>query len=353
MQRHRSLSSAGLAVTIALCALPVCLMAGGRPGGGGSSPPHGGRTGPQQQPGTQQPGMNPPIMPQGGGGGVVTVVDPEAAADAVSNAVTGLERECQAYNHDPQGHQLRSESSYFADNPSEAVTPDAVLDALSKPVPGDAAQQAYVKWQLLSAIHGKFEGSNVAKAIAVYQNSPNPQRNPGLNFAQIDRAIELGNGHEAAARKSEADFQRVMDRYNIYNKPIINYRDELFDHLPSESPAIAIGLKDLSSRLQLGAPTDRLATALAAAIHEWSADASPQDRRAVAEALNKICTAASVPAARPYSKLEYQPGPNRLLGDSTFDVKPYNKLKALAQSLAQGGPNHQDQANGTQQLKEQ
>src|SRR6266568_4262795 len=49
-----------------------------------------------------------------------------------------------------------------------AVTAEAVVKALEASVSGGPGVQAYVKWQLLSAVVGKFPDDLVKRAIAVY-----------------------------------------------------------------------------------------------------------------------------------------------------------------------------------------
>jgi hypothetical protein len=75
-----------------------------------------------------------------------------ANAKVIPAAITALRKEYMGFVKDPKA-TLREKSDYFKENPAE-VTPDAILKALEGSITGDAALQAYVKWQLLSGVEG-------------------------------------------------------------------------------------------------------------------------------------------------------------------------------------------------------
>src|SRR5881227_1730799 len=102
---------------------------------------------------------------------------------AVNAAVAALVKEYQAYAKDPKASPLREKSNYFIENPAPDATPELVVKALESSVGGGsgAGGEAYVKWQLLSAVPDKFPEELVKRAIAVYRRTPAPSPHPGMN----------------------------------------------------------------------------------------------------------------------------------------------------------------------------
>src|SRR3954453_8491882 len=76
----------------------------------------------------------------------------------VAPAIAALVKEYQTSFKEKKGEGLREKCDYFASDKPDGVTPDVILAALDKPIPGaaDSRAEAYVKWQLLSGIPGKF-----------------------------------------------------------------------------------------------------------------------------------------------------------------------------------------------------
>src|SRR5690242_19189559 len=92
---------------------------------------------------------------------------PRGASTTLAAAIITLQMEYQAYEKDPRSHTIRTKSDFFAEHPAPDATPDAVMKALEGSVSGGAGVESYVKWQLLSAIPGKFAPERLKRGIAV------------------------------------------------------------------------------------------------------------------------------------------------------------------------------------------
>src|SRR5687767_10688990 len=77
--------------------------------------------------------------------------DGGAARTAIQSAISELTKEFQASLR-KSASPPRTQSDYFTENPSDDVTPEAVAAVLARSSDGDPRLQAYVKWQLLSAL---------------------------------------------------------------------------------------------------------------------------------------------------------------------------------------------------------
>src|SRR4051812_28458017 len=108
---------------------------------------------------------------------------------AVTAAIQALQKEFAAHAKEPQKNKLRDKSDYFKANPSPDATPELIMKGLEGSVSGGYAAEAYVKWQLLSGIEGKFPDDLVKRAVAVYRRAPSPANHPGLDHRTANRAI--------------------------------------------------------------------------------------------------------------------------------------------------------------------
>jgi hypothetical protein len=193
----------------------------------------------------------------------------DAPADsAVSAAITALTGEFEAHGQDP-AKPLRAACDYFKQNPAKDVTAEMVVTALSKPAAGTPAQQAYVQWQLLSAVDGKFPDKLVSRVLPLYRRAPIPLPRPGLkNKAQLDEKLKAGE--EAALNEQLA---KDVQKWEQDNQPILAYRDELLARLPVSMDVLLAMLEDLDERLAALAPRDSVEKALDATVRAFVGDA--------------------------------------------------------------------------------
>ena len=92
--------------------------------------------------------MAPVVMPS-----VAPAADkPNGESAVLEAAVADLKKEYAAHLKNPDAAPLRSQCTYFLDHPpAAALSAQAVVEALEKPVANDPRLAAYVRWQLLSA----------------------------------------------------------------------------------------------------------------------------------------------------------------------------------------------------------
>src|SRR4051812_21118948 len=109
----------------------------------------------------------------------------------VAPAITALVKEYQTSLKEKNGEGLREKCDYFASDKPDGVTPDVILAALDKPIPGaaDPRAEAYVKWQLLSGIPGKLPDELKARAINAYRRAPLPSEHPARNHRALDQKL--------------------------------------------------------------------------------------------------------------------------------------------------------------------
>jgi hypothetical protein len=254
----------------------------------------------------------------------------------VAAAIAALQKEYQAYAKDPRGHTLRTKSDYFTEHPTPEATPDAVMKALEGSVTGGSDVEAYVKWQLLSAIPGKFSPERLKRGIAVYRRAPMPaEPHPGLDHYRLKRAI---NGmRKEDARDIQRQFDAAVTRFRDANEIFITYRDELFSHLPGSYEAITAGLEDVTERAGRGLNANKLFDNVAAAIRSWSiTEAKADEVRTVGQTLLNIKAALARGENKPYTKLVDKKGWHWEASGSIIDSRKIDLLVKFLENYASG-----------------
>jgi hypothetical protein len=201
---------------------------------------------------------------------------------------------------------LREKCDYFTTNPAEGLTPELILAALEKPIGGnDPRADAYVKWQLLSGLEGKFPETLKARAIKVYRAAPSPAAHPGLNHMLLERQLNtvgtMRSDREASINKDVGD---VVTNYRLQIEPILSYRDELLARLPPGYDTIAAALGDAYDRVVHGAPANEFWSSLSATIRSWAlTSAEPAQMRQLAAAITKLKETVKDEKFRPYYRV--------------------------------------------------
>jgi hypothetical protein len=222
----------------------------------------------------------------------------------VSAAVAALVKEYQAYAKDPKASPLREKCNYFIENPAPDATPDLVIKALEGSVGGGsgAGGEAYVKWQLLSAIVDKFPEELVKRAIAVYRRAPAPSPHPGMNHRALARAV---NGLKKEQIPSvQKEFNQAVDRVKEENHYLLRYRDELFTRLPVKLDAISAGLDDAYQRATGGFNTNAFFDNVAANIRTWAiTEAKPAQVKSMMDMVGRLRDAIGREDGRAYTRI--------------------------------------------------
>jgi hypothetical protein len=221
-------------------------------------------------------------------------------------AQQALLKEYLSVMKDKKGEGLREKCDYFTTNPAEGVTPELILAALEKPVGGgDARADAYVKWQLLSGVAGKFPESLKVRAIRAYRAAPSPAPHPGLNHMLLDRKLNaVGTMRSDAEGPINKEIGDVITVYRVQIEPMLAYRDELLARLPPGFDTFVAGLGDAYDRVIHGAPANEFWSSLSASIKSWAlTSAEPAQMRQIAGAIEKLKDTVKDEKFRPYYRV--------------------------------------------------
>ncbi|HEY7120705.1 MAG TPA: hypothetical protein VH475_29240 [Tepidisphaeraceae bacterium] len=265
---------------------------------------------------------------------------PVAAAKRPANLnpqVAALQKEWQAYARDPGANKLRETSDYFKTNPSPDATPDVVMKALEASVSGGAGAEAYVKWQLLSAVPGKFPDELVKRAIVVYRRSPAPTEHPGLNHRLLSKAVMGVKKSQAGSLQKEMD--EAVARVSERNHVLFEYRDALFSRLPNRLDVLQAGLEDVADRASRGLNANGIFDNVSAGIRSWAiSDAKPAQVSGMTAAVSRLRAVVTRDENRPYAKIGDDKGMAKWdLAGPAIDPKKLDELAKFLENNSSGG----------------
>ncbi|HEV7298750.1 MAG TPA: hypothetical protein VGN72_05240 [Tepidisphaeraceae bacterium] len=230
---------------------------------------------------TAKPPKAPPVKPK------KPAADP---ADAlITDAVAKLSAE---YDMARKGGSLRTDADFFEGQPPAALTPEKVLGAIAKPVAKDPAQDAYVRWQLLSAIPGTIDDEKLAeKVLAIYRGAPRPMTRIATEFNNrkvVNRMVQDRSLPDAVAK---AQFDDAIVKWTAYNVPIYAFRDALLLKAAPSSDLIIAGLADAADRYRAADPdagSDQL-SAVQQVTSSWAMNVKqPRQKLQVADAVERL-----------------------------------------------------------------
>ena len=172
----------------------------------------------------------------------------KAEATVIDAAVTELKKEYAAHLKDPDATRLRTQPTYFVDNPVQ-LSEESLLDALERPLVDDPRCAAYVKWQLLSGAPEKFDAKVLPRVLKVYETAPAPRARFGSTPEErqkLDLLLLKARKEDDAALSTKVE-ERVR-REAEANKPVLAYRDALYARLPAGFDALVAGFRDAHER---------------------------------------------------------------------------------------------------------
>jgi len=244
--------------------------------------------------------------------------------------VAELQKEWQANQKDPKASKLRAKPDYFKEHPNPEVTPEAIIKALEGGVAGGPGAEAYVKWQLLSGIPGKFPDDLVRRALAVYHRAPELESHPGFNRRELKRAIMGKKTRDAAEIQKE--LSEVVSEVKDRNDVILDYRNELYAKLPGRLEVYQAGLEDAADRAGRGLNATSIFDNVSAGLRGWAiGDAKPGQVNGMIAAIRRLREMITREDARPYAKI----GDDK--GMAKWDVAGYaidpKKIDELIQFL--------------------
>jgi hypothetical protein len=253
-------------------------------------------------------------------------------------AVAALQKEYQAHVKEPKKNSIRSKSDYFKQNPSPDATPEAILKALEGSVSGGYPADAYVKWQLLSGLPGKFPEELVKRAVAVYRRAPAPANHPGVDHRAMNRAIMGVQKDRISAVQKE--FDAAVADVDRMNHIVLEYRDDLYSHLPQTFEVLSAGLADAGERALCGLNANGFFDNVSGGIRSWVlAKAKPDQVRNLASEAVQVKNAVEKDASKPYNKLVDENGVKWKSAGAMIDGKKLDELIKFLQAneAASGG----------------
>jgi hypothetical protein len=171
----------------------------------------------------------------------------------------------------------REQSDYFASHAASDVPPQALGAMLRRPGVGgdDPRAQAYVKWQLLSALPAQLDEGVGADLVQAYREAPLPNPRPGMDKRsrdELDRLIR--NAREDDVERLTEEFEQMASASAKENELVLKYREALFAKLPPSYDAIAAGIQDVAQRIDLGIDPRDHARAVLKAVENWAGGTS-------------------------------------------------------------------------------
>jgi hypothetical protein len=222
---------------------------------------------------------------------------------------------------------------------------------------GDARAQAYVKWQLLSALGGKFPDELKARAIKAYRNAPVPTEHPARNRQEMDRRLNrIGIMNADAEVGINQELGDAIARYRLYIEPMLEYRDEFYKRLPGGYDTLVAGVQDTFDRVSQGAPATEFWRTVGGQVRAWALTATEPDRMyEMSSALLKLNAYVKNEQNRPVYRVIYANEGNyqglKWQGQSTIDQEG-RYVGELGEWLAERAKNPADPSGGGLQFKE-
>jgi hypothetical protein len=261
----------------------------------------------------QTPAAAPARKPEGRAATKPSAPDPKATA-AVNAAVAALVKEAQAGmkeggSKDPTT-KLREKADYFGDAPPAEITPDAVLAVLEKPMSSDPRADAYVKWQLLAAVHGQFTEEQGPRALAAYRKAPEPYSHPGLDRNKLTGALfKVGAMNRDNEGNVNKEFQAAIDKFTTDNLYILHYRDDLYARLPLSAESLKAGVDDMYVRVRHGVNSSSMFAQVGSSIRSWSLLADRRQLGGVDRALGTLLQTVKDVHCQPFTRVAWGDNP--------------------------------------------
>ncbi len=175
--------------------------------------------------------------------------------------------------------KLREKSDFFEGGKlPEGLTADMFLAALLDKMSTDPRVDAYVKWEMLSGLPSPFPPEMVERALNAYRAAPAPLANPGLDHQGLQAKLaNVGMQNRKALDPVNAEFEKMLAKYEASNDPILKYRDELKSRLPPTVFALAAELEDLYARVETATEAKPMYDNVREKLKTWSTTANPRE----------------------------------------------------------------------------
>jgi hypothetical protein len=238
--------------------------------------------------------------------------DAGAARAEIQETIAALTKEVHAALRQSSSPP-RTQSDYFTENPSEDVTPEAVAAVLLRRGDGPATVEAYLKWQLMSALPETLEDPKIAAALLrAYRSAPPPYPRPGVEPRDRARLDKLVHGTRESERQAiTEEFERQLEQFNVANGPVLAYRDELLERLPPSYETYAAAFGDSLQRLEAGLEVADHVEMIAEGIRSWAMTGNATPRQ-LADLLKAVRQLKNQEGPQYYDRLEWNEKARRL-----------------------------------------
>jgi hypothetical protein len=277
----------------------------------------------------------------------------QKASAAVSAAVHDLLREYSAASSGSKSAKLRASSDYFTEHHSGEVTPKAIVAALGQSISDDPRAAAYVKWQLLSGLHG-VEDAQVPRLLEIYRNAPAPVAQPGETQEERSK-FELArrNSRKEDVPKLNEQLAEAQQERERENAPVLAFRDELFARLPEQNyDCLRAGFEDAYTRMKAGADAQGCLEPLIRRTRDWMISSSATQPQ-LAEMSRLVTTLSKENSPHFYSEADWDERTYKVVWrKKAYDLNKYGQMDKLARDLAEVARNGPSGVSGRLKYKD-
>jgi hypothetical protein len=237
--------------------------------------------------------------------------DPKSIA-AVNAAVAALVKEAQAGFKDPT-IKLREKCDYFVEKPSAEVTPETILMGLERSQNGDPRVDAYVKWQLLSAMTAPFSEELGPRAAMAYRRAPEPFNHPGMDRRALTTALyRVGTSKKDRMEEVNKGFTETVAKTDANNLYILRYRKDLYSRLPVSGDSLMAGLEDTMTRVRHGVAAQDIWEPVSGSIQSWALSADGRQRDAMLQMMTGLLKTIKDNNFKPYVRVIWSDDPKTM-----------------------------------------
>lgn len=200
----------------------------------------------------------------------------EKADDPLTVAIRALQQETRNATRQKQSFP-RTTSDYFS-NAEKQPEPADVLRALGRRLGNTPPADAYIKWQLLSALPDTLDDKQSLRLAELLVTAPAPAPLPGIT---PEEKRDLDRELRKLTKDTYLDFNTQwashVSKASEVNTHILAYRDALAMRLPSQPIAIRARLEDLQTRVNAGINVGKSPDQAFAQARTWAILANSSD----------------------------------------------------------------------------
>lgn len=231
----------------------------------------------------------------------------------------------------PNRTLTRKSADYFSKETTRP-TIDQVFKALDQRFGREARADAYVKWQLLSAVPVTTDEKQVLRLVQAFKRATPPLPNPLLDPRQRSQVEQLASRMRPGSDVDpDLSLRQLSDKYFDANRPLLGYRDDLLARMPVSAGKLQLVWEELALRTKLGIEIGEERDKAMTATNEWAKTARPPELTAISQLLSRVRGTESDEILRRYKqdKREWDRWPYRLEWEDNIQ-KLINRLNQQA-----------------------